>query len=138
MSTRKQTQPTDRHVGKRIRIRRLMMKMSQTELGRRLGLTGMAVSKYEKGEIRIGASRLQEISRILRVTPAFFFEGSSNRIQPKTKPKERSWPDYVSELLATADGLALAKAFADVKDVGFRRRFIRLVVEILAASKRAM
>jgi transcriptional regulator with XRE-family HTH domain len=113
-----------------------MMKMTQTELGRKLGLTGMAVSKYEKGEIRIGASRLQEISLILRVTPAFFFEGSSKLIQPKTKPKERSWPDYVSELLATADGLALAKAFADVKDVAFRRRFIRLVVEILA-SKRA-
>jgi transcriptional regulator with XRE-family HTH domain len=80
MSTRKQTQPTDRRVGKRIRIRRLMMKMTQAELGRKLGLTGMAVSKYEKGEIRIGASRLQEISCILRFTPAFFFEGSSNLI----------------------------------------------------------
>jgi transcriptional regulator with XRE-family HTH domain len=135
MSARKQPKPTDRHVGKRIRIRRLMMKMSQTDLGRRLGLSGMAVSKYEKGEIRIGASRLQEISRILRVTPAFFFEDTSSRPQPKTKPKERTRPDYVTELLATPDGLALAKAFANVTDVGFRRRFIRLIVEILAASK---
>jgi len=135
MSTRKQIRPTDRNVGKHIRMRRLMMNMTQTELGRRLGLTGMAVSKYEKGEIRIGASRLQEISGILRVTPAFFFEGTSSRPQQKTKAKERRWPDHVTELLATPDGLALAKAFADVTDVGFRRRFIRLVVEILAASK---
>jgi transcriptional regulator with XRE-family HTH domain len=137
ISPRKRPKPTDQRVGKRIRMRRLMMKMSQTELGRRLGLTGMAVSKYEKGEIRIGASRLQEISRILRVTPAFFFEDNLRRVQPKTKIKERRRPDHVTKLLVTPDGLALAKAFADVKDVGFRRRFIRLVVEILAASKRS-
>ena len=138
MSARKQTRATDRHVGKRIRVRRLMMKMSQTELGGRLGLTGMAVSKYERGEIRIGASRLQEISLILKVTPAFFFEDASSRLQPKTKLKERTWPDYITELLGTPDGLALAKAIADVKDVGFRRRFIRLVAEILAASRGIM
>src|SRR5262245_58051455 len=135
---RKQTQPTDRQVGKRIRVRRLMMKMSQTELGRRLGLTGMAVSKYERGEIRIGASRLQEISLILKVPPAFFFEDPSSRFQPKTKPRQRTWPDYLTEFLGTSEGLALAKAIADVKDVGFRRRFIRLVAEILTASRSTM
>jgi transcriptional regulator with XRE-family HTH domain len=136
MSARKQIRPTDRHVGKRIRLRRLMMKMTQTELARKLGLTGMAVSKYEKGEIRIGASRLQEISRILQVTPAFFFESTSSCVQSKIKAKEPRRPDYVTELLATPDGLALAKAFSEMKDARFRRRILRLVVEILAASKR--
>jgi transcriptional regulator with XRE-family HTH domain len=134
MSARKQIRPTDRHVGKRIRLRRLMMKMTQTELARKLGLTGMAVSKYEKGEIRIGASRLQEISRILQVTPAFFFESTSSCVQ--SKAKEPRWPDHVTELLATPDGLALAKAFSDMKDARFRRRILRLMVEILVASKR--
>jgi transcriptional regulator with XRE-family HTH domain len=134
MSTRKQIRATDRRVGKRIRMRRLMMKMGQTELGRRLGLTAMAVSKYERGEIRIGASRLQEISTILQVTPAFFFERTSTRVQRKTKGEKRRWPDHVTDLMATPDGLALAKAFAEIKDLGFRRRIIRLVVE-LAASK---
>jgi transcriptional regulator with XRE-family HTH domain len=136
MSARKQVRTTDRHVGKRIRMRRLMMKMGQTELGRRLGLTAMAVSKYERGEIRIGASRLQEISTILQVTPAFFFEPTSTRVQRKTKEEKRRWPDHVTDLMATPDGLALAKAFAEIKDRGSRRRIIRLVVDILATSKR--
>jgi transcriptional regulator with XRE-family HTH domain len=113
-----------------------MMKMGQTELGRRLGLTAMAVSKYERGEIRIGASRLQEISTILQVTPAFFFEPTSTRVQRKTKEEKRRWPDHVTDLMATPDGLALAKAFAEIKDLGSRRRIIRLVVDILATSKR--
>jgi transcriptional regulator with XRE-family HTH domain len=117
-------------------MRRLMMKMGQTELGRRLGLTAMAVSKYERGEIRIGASRLQEISTILQVTPAFFFEPTSTRVQLKTKEEKRRWPDHVTDLMATPDGLALAKAFAEIKDRGSRRRIIRLVVDILATSKR--
>ena len=118
MSARKQVRTTDRHVGKRIRMRRLMMKMGQTELGRRLGLTAMAVSKYERGEIRIGASRLQEISTILQVTPAFFFEPTSTRVQRKTMEEKRRWPDHVTDLMATPDGLALAKAFAEIKDLG--------------------
>ena len=120
--------PTDSHVGKRIRMRRLAMKMSQAELGHRLGITGMAVCKYEKGEIRIGASRLQEIADVLRVTPAFFFEAMAT-----AKARAPSWPDYVTEFLATPDGLALAKAFADVKDATFRRRIIRLVIGIVTA-----
>lgn len=131
MRPKQEPKPTDQHVGNRIRMRRLMMKMNQTELSRRLGLTWQTVQKYEKGEIRIGASRLQEIARILQVTPAFFFEGDSGRLQPRTKGKEKSSPDYVTEFLATRDGLALAKAFARVKNVKFRRRIIRLVVEIL-------
>jgi transcriptional regulator with XRE-family HTH domain len=133
MSVRKQIRPTDRHVGKRIRVRRLMMKMSQTKLGRRLGLTGMAISKYERGEIRIGASRLQEIACILQVTPAFFFEGTS---KPTGKAETPRWPNYVDDLLARPEGLALAKTFADIKDEGFRRRIIRLLVGILAAATR--
>ncbi len=77
-------------------MRRLMMKMNQTELSRRLGLTWQSVQKYEKGEIRIGASRLEQISRILQVTPAFFFEGASRPVQRRTAKKGAPPPDYVT------------------------------------------
>jgi transcriptional regulator with XRE-family HTH domain len=90
-----------------------MIKMSQAELSRRLGLTWQAVQKYEKGEIRIGASRLQEIARISQVTPAFFSRASpdvSGRVQPQTKGKEAPPSDCATEFLTTRDGLALANS----------------------------
>ena len=66
----------DKHVGARVRMRRLMLEMSQTALGDALDLTFQQVQKYEKGTNRIGASRLQHISRILQVPVSFFFDGA--------------------------------------------------------------
>jgi transcriptional regulator with XRE-family HTH domain len=68
--------PTDKHVGSRLRMRRLMLDMSQSKLADALGLTFQQVQKYEKGANRIGASRLQHISQILQVPVPFFFEGA--------------------------------------------------------------
>ena len=64
----KQGNPVDKHVGSRLRMRRLMLDMSQTELGDALGITFQQVQKSEKGTNRISASRLQHISQILQVT----------------------------------------------------------------------
>src|SRR5450755_1490499 len=66
--------PIDGHVGSRVRMRRLMLKMSQSDLADGLGLTFQQVQKYEKGTNRIGASRLQHISQILQVPVPFFFD----------------------------------------------------------------
>jgi transcriptional regulator with XRE-family HTH domain len=68
--------PTDKHVGQRVRMRRQMLGMSQTKLGDSLGLTFQQVQKYEKGKNRVGASRLQHISKLLQVPVEFFFEGA--------------------------------------------------------------
>src|SRR5450759_3961846 len=68
--------PIDKHVGSRVRMRRMMLSMSQEKLGDGLGITFQQVQKYEKGTNRIGASRLQQISNILQVPVAFFFEGA--------------------------------------------------------------
>ena len=68
--------PVDKHVGSRIRMRRLMLGMSQEKLGNGLGLTFQQVQKYEKGTNRIGAGRLQRISELLQVPVPFFFEGA--------------------------------------------------------------
>jgi transcriptional regulator with XRE-family HTH domain len=68
--------PIDKHVGSRLRMRRLMLEMSQSKLAGALGLTFQQVQKYEKGANRIGASRLQHISQILQVQVPFFFEGA--------------------------------------------------------------
>ena len=59
---------TDTHVGKRVRMRRLMLDMSQTNLGEAVSLTFQQIQKYEKGTNRIGASRLQHIAHTLQVS----------------------------------------------------------------------
>ena len=68
--------PTDRHVGNRVRMRRLMLGLTQTQLAVGLSLTFQQVQKYEKGANRIGAGRLKHISEILQVPVEFFFEGT--------------------------------------------------------------
>lgn len=68
------TKPVDKHVGARVRMRRMMLGMSQETLGDALGVTFQQVQKYEKGTNRIGASRLQDIANFLKVPVTFFFE----------------------------------------------------------------
>jgi len=121
--------PTDRHVGSRVRMRRMMLSMSQEKLGDALGLTFQQVQKYEKGTNRIGASRLQQISNILQVPVAFFFEGAPNP-GAANGMGEASSPAYVADFLATSDGLALTKAFMRIKDPKLRRRIVDLVKQM--------
>ena len=127
---KKSPNPVDKHVGSRVRMRRLMLDMSQEKLGSALGLTFQQVQKYEKGTNRIGASRLQHICDILQVTVAFFFEGAPNLHQQRGGLQDAPSPAYVSDFLATSDGLALTKAFMEIKEPKLRRRIVDLVEEI--------
>jgi len=118
-------------------MRRMMLGMSQEKLGDALGLTFQQVQKYEKGTNRIGASRLQQISHILQVPVEFFFEGapslgSGSRIDGLG---EAPSPAYVSDFLATSDGLALTKAFMRISDTKLRRRIVDLVEQIAGSDK---
>ena len=132
MMAKKAPNPIDKHVGSRVRMRRMMLGMSQEKLGNNLGLTFQQVQKYEKGTNRIGASRLQQISHILQVPVAFFFEGApANANGPRSEDmNEAPSPAYVSDFLATSDGLALTKAFMRISDMKLRRRIVDLVEQI--------
>src|SRR5712675_2949448 len=129
---KKAPNPIDKHVGSRVRMRRMMLSMSQEKLGGALGLTFQQVQKYEKGTNRIGASRLQQISHILQVPVAFFFEGAPTLYTNADGigMKEAPSPAYVSDFLATSEGLALTKAFTRIKEPKLRRRIVDLVEEI--------
>jgi transcriptional regulator with XRE-family HTH domain len=119
--------PTDKHVGSRVRTQRMMLGMSQEKLGDALDLTFQQVQKYEKGTNRIGASRLHHIANILQVPVAFFFEDVPG--QSKAKNDAPS-PTYVSDFLAMTDGIALTKAFMQIKGTKLRRHIVNLVKEI--------
>jgi transcriptional regulator with XRE-family HTH domain len=127
---KKAPNPIDKHVGSRVRMRRMMLSMSQEKLGGALGLTFQQVQKYEKGTNRIGASRLQQISHILQVPVAFFFEGAPTLQPHQDGLIDAPSPSYVSDFLATSDGLALTKAFMRIKEPRLRRRIVDLVEEI--------
>jgi transcriptional regulator with XRE-family HTH domain len=117
-------EPADVHVGKRVRMRRMMLGRSQTQLGEALGVTFQQVQKYEKGTNRISASRLQRTADVLQVSVPFFFEGLPDGAgAPGATPP----PSYVSDFLATTDGLNLTKAFMRIQDAQLRRSIVDLV-----------
>ena len=115
-------------------MRRLMLDMSQTDLGDALSVTFQQVQKYEKGTNRVSASRLQRISQILQVPVPFFFEGAPTVEGQRDGPKDAPSPSYVSDFLATSDGLALVEAFARIKDPRLKRAIVTLVRQIAAAG----
>jgi len=121
--------PTDKHVGARVRMRRLMLGLSQEKLADGLGLTFQQVQKYEKGTNRIGASRLQHIANILKVPPQFFFEEL-----PKGKGSGHHdaapSPAYINEFIASNDGIALMKAFMAIESPVLRRSIVHVVEQI--------
>ncbi len=129
----KSPNPTDMYVGNRVRMRRMMLNLSQTELGDALGVTFQQVQKYEKGTNRVSASRLQQISSFLEVPIPFFFEGL-----PRPPDRSKGTTDAhdlidISKFTATSDGLSLIKAFMQIKDAKLRRSIVHLV-EGLAAK----
>jgi len=122
--------PIDTHVGNRVRMRRIMLGMSQEKLGDALSLTFQQVQKYEKGTNRVSASRLHHIADILQVPVTFFFEGAPGQSRLDGKAKS---PAFVSNFLATSDGLALTKAFMRIKDAKLRRSIVK-TVEVIAGN----
>jgi transcriptional regulator with XRE-family HTH domain len=122
--------PMDVHVGTRVRLRRMLLGMSQEKLGEHLGLTFQQVQKYEKGVNRIGASRLFDLAKVLGVPVQFFYDeapaGTSGASEPMAGFTEHPSESYVVEFLGSRDGLELNKAFARIKDPKVRRSIIDL------------
>jgi len=122
---KKQANPIDVQVGNRVRIRRMLIGMSQERLGDLLGLTFQQVQKYEKGVNRIGAGRLYEVARILNVPVDFFYEGVSSASASGAKEQQDAPP--VIEFVSSGEGLQLSLAFMKIKDAKVRKRVLDLV-----------
>jgi transcriptional regulator with XRE-family HTH domain len=123
---KKQTNPVDMQVGNRVRIRRMLIGMSQERLGELLGLTFQQVQKYEKGVNRIGAGRLFDVSRILGVPIDYFYEGVGAQLAGQAGFAEDGAPP-VMEFVSSGEGLQLSLAFMKIKDAKVRKRVLDLV-----------
>ncbi len=131
IAAKKAPNTTDQHVGRRVRMRRLMLAMSQEKLGAALGLTFQQVQKYEKGANRIGASRLQQLSHILQVPVEFFFEGAPNASAPHGSNGSALSMAQIDDFVSDLGGLRLIRAFMRIDNAALRRRIVMLVQAIV-------
>jgi transcriptional regulator with XRE-family HTH domain len=128
---KKTPNPIDIFVGSRVRLRRLMVGMSQEALADRLGVTFQQVQKYEKGTNRISASRLQAISDVFRVPPSFFFQDDENAVPTAGVAHETG---DVSTFVSSKEGLDLNRAFLKIGDSSVRKSIIALATALSKAS----
>jgi transcriptional regulator with XRE-family HTH domain len=127
--------PIEKHVGGRVRMRRVLMGMSQGQLGKSLGVTFQQIQKYEKGQNRIGASRLQQIAKLLDTPVSYFFEGAPADTDDMPAGLEDSGDNaYVADFVGSREGLQLVKAFLRVEDPKLRRRILDLVEAMVPAE----
>jgi transcriptional regulator with XRE-family HTH domain len=125
--------PTDVHVGARVRLRRTLLGMSQEKLGEALGLTFQQVQKYERGANRIGASRLHQLSRVLDVPIAYFFEdvdATAGRVGGLAEAPE----EYERDPMMKRETLELVRAYYRIPDANVRKRLFELTKALAKSS----
>ena len=123
--------PVDIHVGRRVRLRRTLLGISQQCLGSEVGLTFQQIQKYERGANRIGASRLYEFSRILDVPVSFFFDDMPGDIEVPVLPAGAGMGDRAQapldvDPLKQRETLLLIQAYYGIDDSRVRRRIFEL------------
>lgn len=121
----------DRQVGRRVRMRRMMLNMSQEKLGEALGVTFQQIQKYEGGVNRIAAGRLQQICSVLDAPMGFFFEGASTGANACAPCADDSYV-HLDEFLSRPEALALMRHFNRIRDREVRRKILDMVESAVA------
>jgi transcriptional regulator with XRE-family HTH domain len=133
---KKSTNTVDKEIGSRVRMRRMVIGMSQEKLGEMLGLTFQQVQKYEKGTNRISVSRLLDIATILGMSIHHFYEGITSTKAATAGFAEDAAPPYVADFMNAPEGHQLMKAFMSIQSPKVRRSIIQLATS-LAADEQA-
>ncbi len=123
--------PIDIHVGGRVRLRRMILGMSQEALGQALGLTFQQVQKYEKGVNRVGASRLFQLSKLLDVPVQYFYDDYDVLAgRPSYSFAEPDMGDEFMKFVNSPEGVQLCKYFSAIEDMHVKKRVLDLVKTI--------
>ena len=121
----------DIHVGQKIRTRRNLLGLSQTELAGAAGITFQQIQKYEKGDNRVGAGRLQQFSEALGVPPSYFFEGAPTAGKKQLATQEGALAEHtIVSFLGTREGAALVRGFMAIKQKPIRQSVIAFIESI--------
>ncbi len=135
---RKTFHPIDAHVGKRLRVRRKLLSMSQTKLGDAVGLTFQQIQKYERGANRIGASRLFEFSEILSVPISYFFEDMPDDVKASTRidePRSQAIETAILDPMLEPDSVALIQAYSQIENASVRKMLFNLAKALSRSAK---
>ena len=121
--------PVDTHVGSRLRQRRALLGMSQTDLAKAVGLTFQQVQKYERGFNRISSSRLFEFSKVLDVPVTHFFDGMDASVgTTKRKPgRPKAAAKQGDDLNTKRETLELVRAYYKISNKGLRTKTLDLI-----------
>jgi transcriptional regulator with XRE-family HTH domain len=129
--------PVDVHVGKQLRVQRIIMGLSQEALAKAVGITFQQVQKYERGINRMSASRLYDFSRVLGVAVSYFFEGYGNGNQSEASSDsefkyaagvaEAGAEAFNHEQVLTRETLELMRCYHRIKNPLIKRRFVDLL-----------
>ena len=129
----------DKHVGKQLKSRRVLLGMSQEKLAESVGITFQQVQKYEKGVNRIGASRLFDLAHVLGVPVQFFYDelpsATAEAVIGVAGLAEEGPEGYVADAMSSRDGIELSKAFSRIADPQVRRSVVDMVKAIAKAQK---
>jgi transcriptional regulator with XRE-family HTH domain len=123
-------QDVDAHVGKRLRLRRTMMGLSQESVAKAVGITFQQVQKYEKGSNAMNSSRLYEFARFMNVPVAYFFEGLdlSGEAGRQAGFGEGSAENFEHRgAVSDRESLEMMKAFKRIKEHVIRKRLADMV-----------
>ena len=129
--------PVDVHVGNRVRVRRILLGLNQTQLGEALGLTFQQVQKYERGGNRISASRLYQIGVTLGVPVESFFEdipeeaaefGAPQVEEPGSKARREADP------MQRRETLELMRSYNRIGDPTVRRQIEQMIKALAKAA----
>jgi len=115
--------PVDVYVGARLRIRRKVMGLSQTQVADALGITFQQIQKYERGSNRISASKLYDAARLLQAPVSYFFDG----LDETDSGLDDGIIQRMTQFVSTPEGMELATIFPRLEDRRLRRRVVDLV-----------
>jgi transcriptional regulator with XRE-family HTH domain len=121
--------PVDVHVGKRLRLRRTILGLSQESLGNAIGVTFQQVQKYERGINRMGSSRLFEFSKLLNIPISYFFEEftDGNASKAASGFAENKPQEFEAEQLSSRETLEMMRSFYRITDPTVRKRVLDLI-----------
>ncbi|MEJ1936845.1 helix-turn-helix transcriptional regulator [Nostoc sp. NIES-2111] len=127
----------DEHVGKRVRLRRVELGMSQQVLARLIGITFQQLQKNERGVNRLSASRMYEAARVLDVPIGYFFDGimDAKPLAKRDKKIEYSLP--IEDEQAKRETLELVTAYYDIRDRKLRQQMVGTMRALARSDKKS-
>lgn len=122
--------PVDVHVGKRLRLKRTIMGLSQESIGKAIGVTFQQIQKYERGINRMGASRLYDFAKTLNIPVSYFFEGFDDELTIDSAVygmAEGKAPAFEHEQVSSRETMDIMRAYYKIRNPSVRKRIIELI-----------